>query len=387
LQRGHDLTDKARRPGIVPVMGAAGENGFHDKALVKAPGIVIGRSGGSFGKVHLSKKDFWPHNTALYVSNFKGNDPYFAYYLLRALDFDQLNSGSAQPSLNRNYVYPVRIRVPQPPEQKRIAKVLFTLDAKIELNQRINQELEGMAKSLYDYWFVQFDFPLTAAQATAMGKFNLEGKPYRASGGKMVYNEALKREIPEGWDAVSLASLTPTVNETIDPSTRPTQRFKLYSIPIYDSTGTYSIVAGADIGSNKFVVSENDLLVSKLNPRFSRVIFAGAEADMICSTEFVVWQTKQNWMKDFLYMVAIDPRFIGHCTQSATGTSNSHKRVNPDVMMSFLIPFKAGIAESFSQRVHSILEAQRINRLQSKTLSDIRDWLLPMLMNGQVTVS
>ncbi|HRQ85386.1 MAG TPA: restriction endonuclease subunit S, partial [Flavobacteriales bacterium] len=121
LQRGHDLTDKERRHGRVPVMGAAGLNGYHDTARFKGPGIVMGRSGGSFGKVHFSEEDFWPHNTALYVTDFKGNDPRFVFYLLRSFDFSRFNSGSAQPSLNRNYVYPMSIRVPDPIEQHRIA--------------------------------------------------------------------------------------------------------------------------------------------------------------------------------------------------------------------------------------------------------------------------
>src|ERR1700760_3960578 len=92
LQRGHDLTEPQRRAGHVPVMGSAGQNGFHDTSLAKGPGIVIGRSGASFGKVHFSEADFWPHNTALYVTDFKGNDPLFAFYLLKALDFERFNS-------------------------------------------------------------------------------------------------------------------------------------------------------------------------------------------------------------------------------------------------------------------------------------------------------
>ena len=82
LQRGHDLTEPQRKPGKVPVMGSAGQNGFHDTALAKGSGIVIGRSGASFGQVHFCASDYWPHNTGLYVTDFKGNDPRFAFYLL-----------------------------------------------------------------------------------------------------------------------------------------------------------------------------------------------------------------------------------------------------------------------------------------------------------------
>src|SRR6266480_2457829 len=115
LQRGHDLTESQRRIGSVPVMGSAGQNGYHDTALAKGPGIVIGRSGASFGQVHYSATDFWPHNTALYVTDFKGNDERFAFYFLKAINFDRYNSGSAQASLNRNFIYPIPIRLASRP--------------------------------------------------------------------------------------------------------------------------------------------------------------------------------------------------------------------------------------------------------------------------------
>ena len=87
LQRGHDLTDNERRPGSVPVMGSAGMNGCHDTAKAKGPGVVVGRSGASFGQVHFCPVDYWPHNTALYVTDFHGNDERFAYYFLKSLDY------------------------------------------------------------------------------------------------------------------------------------------------------------------------------------------------------------------------------------------------------------------------------------------------------------
>ena len=157
LQRGHDLTEPERRIGRVPVMGSAGQNGFHDTALASGPGIVIGRSGASFGQVHYSPVDYWPHNTGLYVKDFKGNDPRFAFYFLQALDFDRYNSGSAQPSLNRNFIYPIPVTVPPLAEQKAIAAVLGALDDKIELNRRMNATLEAMARALFQSWFVDFD--------------------------------------------------------------------------------------------------------------------------------------------------------------------------------------------------------------------------------------
>jgi type I restriction enzyme, S subunit len=131
LQRGHDLTEHERGPGEVPVMSPAGQNGFHDRALATGPGVVVGRSGASFGQVHWCGTDYWPHNTALYVTDFCGNDPRFAFYFLKAQDFSRFNTGGAQPSLNRNFIYPIPVGVPQLPEQRAIAAALSDVDALI----------------------------------------------------------------------------------------------------------------------------------------------------------------------------------------------------------------------------------------------------------------
>jgi type I restriction enzyme S subunit len=375
LQRGYDLTGDEREVGNIPVVGAAGQNGFHNKALASAPGVVVGRCGGSFGQVYFSKEDFWPHNTAMFVTDFKGNDPYFAYYLLKSIDFSKLNSGSAQPSLNRNYVYPTKIIVPKPPEQRKIAAVLAALDAKIDCNQRINAELEAMAKSLYDYWFVQFDFPCA------------NGDPYKSSGGKMVYNASLKREIPEGWAAAPLSSITPVSNETLNPAVFPEKSFKHFSIPVFDVTKTYGVELGRSIGSSKFTVLGVDLLVSKLNPWSNRVVYAMDEADQVCSTEFVVWRSPSENLKNFLYFIATSQQFISHCVQSASGTSSSHKRVNPSVMMRFELPYEERVAAEFGKMIDPILKKLIVNQRENQYLAQLRDWLLPMLMNGQVIVA
>ena len=157
LQRGHDLTSSEQQPGTVPIMGSAGPNGTHNEALAKGPGVVIGRSGASAGRVHFSEVDYWPHNTCLYVTDFLGNNPRFAYYLLQTLDLAAFNSGSAQPSLNRNFLYSIPLKIPRPVEQDGIVDVLKSFDDRITLLRETNATLEAIAQALFKSWFVDFD--------------------------------------------------------------------------------------------------------------------------------------------------------------------------------------------------------------------------------------
>ncbi len=153
LQRGHDLPEHLRREGSVPVMGAAGANGSHDVALVKGPGVVLGRSGASYGEAHLCLEDYWPHNTALYVTDFRRNEPLFVYYFLDALDFSRYNSGGAQPSLNRNFIYPIKVAVPDGEEQRAIAGAMSDVDALIGALDKLIAKKRAIKLTTMQYAF------------------------------------------------------------------------------------------------------------------------------------------------------------------------------------------------------------------------------------------
>ena len=190
FQRGHDLPRTEMIEGIFPVAGSNSIIGFHNKFTTKSPGITIGRSG-NIGNPQLHKTDFWAHNTVLYVKEFKKVDPGYFYYLLKTLDFTQLNSGSAVPSLNRNFIHPFVVSIPESIKtQTAIAEILSSLDDKIELNNNINKELENLAQTLFKQWFIDFEFP------------NENGEPYQSSGGEMVESELGR--IPKGWSSKTL---------------------------------------------------------------------------------------------------------------------------------------------------------------------------------------
>ncbi|PKN89438.1 MAG: restriction endonuclease subunit S [Deltaproteobacteria bacterium HGW-Deltaproteobacteria-1] len=283
-------------------------------------------------------------------------------------------SGSIQDNINIDYLTALNFRIPKKKYQDKIVAVLYALDSKIEFNNRINAALEAMAKTLYDFWFVQFDFP------------DKNGMPYKSSGGKMVWHAELKREIPEGWEVKSLNELTEVSNEQVNPIAIPDKEYKHYSIPAFDACGSYKSEKGIDILSNKFKIRKTDVLVSKLNPWFSRVIYATDESDLISSTEFVVWREKNIGKKNYLFMIARDASFVTYCTQSAAGTSNSHKRVTPKVMMKYRVVYNEQVAESFGIILGSTIKMYAKNQIETNNLSELRDWLLPMLMNGQVKV-
>jgi len=214
LQRGHDLPEQDRRHGTVPILGSFGVTGWHDTAKAKGPGVTVGRSGASFGVVAFSAKDFWPLNTALYVIDFHGNDERFAYYFLKNFDFSDHNSGSAQPSLNRNYIHPLRVHIPPLAEQRAIAHILGTLDDKIELNRKMNETLEAMARALFKSWFVDFD----PVRAKAAGR---QPSGMDAETAKLFPSEFVESElglIPRGWRVRPLRDLTSYLSRGIGPS-------------------------------------------------------------------------------------------------------------------------------------------------------------------------
>jgi putative type I site-specific deoxyribonuclease len=153
LQRGFDLPTSQRRQGKYPVVASTGTTTTHDKFKVKGPGVVIGRSG-SIGGGQYVESDFWPLNTTLWVKDFKGNDEKFIYYTLKSLDFSSFNVGAAVPTLNRNHLSALKVRIPDVDKQKKIANILGSLDEKIELNRRMNKTLEQLGQALFRHYFV-----------------------------------------------------------------------------------------------------------------------------------------------------------------------------------------------------------------------------------------
>ena len=311
----------------------------------------------------------------LKIDKQKCNPKYLLYSLTSQFVQQQIKridlTGSIVSNLNipdlKNLLIPVIEK-----QQNECAHLLDLIDSKIENNNKINTELESMAKNIYDYWFLQFEFP------------NKGGNAYKSSGGKMVWNEKLKREIPEGWTVAKLDDIAEMVTKSINP--QKDQKYQYYSIPSFDETGTPIIESGENIDSNKYCVPNDAILVSKLNPQFKRLWYVGnTTEDSICSTEFIPFTSRNN-TKEFLYSVLNSDSFYKFMVQSSSSSTGSRKRMQPELMKSFTLcyPSDEKIIYKYCKAVKDMFEKIIEGKKENQELASLRDFLLPLLMNGQV---
>ncbi|MGB5940534.1 MAG: restriction endonuclease subunit S [Rhodanobacter sp.] len=383
FKRGYDLPESSRRPGPYPVISSAGISGYHDQYKIRGEGIVTGRYG-TLGEMHYYNGDYWPHNTALYVTDFKGNVPKYVYYLLSCLGHLNTGDKSAVPGVNRNDLHELMIPlIVERGVQQKIAAVLSALDAKIELNNRINTELEALAKTIYDYWFVQFDFP------------DAHGRPYKSSGGAMVWNDALKREIPAEWESVSLRHL-------VDCNANSYGANNLPDHIVYLDTG--NLTENRLFGLEKYntskdevpsrarrIASNGDVLYSTVRPNQNHHgIIKEVMDDLVVSTGFAVLTcTDKHLNGDFIYMFVRGGDIATKMRRIAESSRSSYPSIAPDDLLDLRLALPedrtqlSKACKFFDQTFMKIWANEKENR----ELTQLRDWLLPLLMNGQVRVA
>ncbi|WP_424946011.1 restriction endonuclease subunit S [Candidatus Spongiihabitans sp.] len=305
-------------------------------------------------------------------------DPLYLYYCLtRKSITDYLhtigtNSVSAYPSINPGDIGCLVFDLPNNKrDQQKIAAVLSALDTKIELNNRINAELEAMAKTLYDYWFVQFDFP------------DKNGKPYKTSGGKMVYNETLKRPIPEGWSNGTLWDIANYFNGLPMQKHRPTRGEFLPVIKIKEMNEGYSAKterACLNIDKNA-IVSSGDVLFS-WSATLDVKIWSKSNGAL---NQHIFKVTSNNYPRTFYYFELLN--YLKHFKMMADKRKTTMGHITQDHLKQskICIPPKH-LLNKVHTKINPIIEKCLLLEEQIQTLTQLRDWLLPMLMNGQVTV-
>jgi type I restriction enzyme, S subunit len=279
----------------------------------------------------------------------------------------------------------IKISYPNILSQKKIAEFLSTLDTKINLNNKIMTELESMAKVIYDYWFVQFDFP------------DITGKPYKSSGGKMAWNEKLKRKIPEGWDVLEL-------NDVISRSAtglNPRKNFKLGS-------GDNYYVTIKNIEQNNVILDEKcdkidnlalEVIDQRSDLQVGDILFTSIQP---VGVTYLIQEKPKNWninesvftirpnydkvSFEYLFMILSSDEIKIFTENSSAGSI--HKGIRHSILKKFKLTYKdKKIIDQFSKIASPLLRKLDIINKENRQLSQQRDFLLPMLMNGQVTVS
>ena len=383
LQRGFDLPTTQRKPGSYPVIASTGPVGTHGEAMVRGPGVVIGRSG-SLGGGQFIEHDFWPLNTTLWVKDFKGNDPRFCYYLLKSLDLAQFNVGSGVPTLNRNHIHPLPVPLAPLPEQRAIAHILGTLDDKIELNHRMNETLEEMARALFKSWFVDFDPVRAKMEARDTG---LPQDVAALFPDRLVESEL--GEIPEGWEVRALGEVVKQLRGSENPQSSPSATFSHFSIPAFDQGKVPIREYGASIKSAKTYVWPGVVLMSKLNPEIERVWLVDVEPGerAVCSTEFLVLQAHPPLQRSYIYCLARSPLFREQLESLVTGTSKSHQRAQPAAIQALQVVLPSEpVIHAFDRRASEFLTASLSQRREATILAAQRDVLLPRLVSGEMRI-
>ena len=371
FQRGYDLPKNDFILGEYPVQSSNGILGYHNEYKVKAPGITIGRSG-TVGIPHLITKNFFPHNTALFVKDFKRNNVFYIYYLLKNLRLNEYKTGSGVPTMNRNHLHPLKIQAfTDLPTQQAITSVLSALDQKIAINNQINAQLEQMAKTLYDYWFVQFDFP------------DENGKPYQSSGGEMVYNDTLKRHIPKGWEVKSLWQIAKYFNGLALQKYRPTNDEFLPVIKIREmNEGISQNTEKASTNIPKeAIIDDGDILFSWSATLEIKMWSQGKGA----LNQHIFKVTSDIYPKSFYYFELLN--YLQHFKMMAELRKTTMGHITQDHLKQAYIAIPdANLLEKMEQLILPIFQKQLVVQKQNQQLTQLRDFLLPMLMNGQVSV-
>lgn len=386
LEYGKSLKGYSAIGGSVPVYGTNGEIGFTEKALYEGPSVIIGRKGAYRG-VHFSNVPFFVIDTAFYIKPKSDQlDLRYAYYHLKTVDLNGMDSGSAIPSTSREDFYELPARIPPYLKQVQIAEILSSLDDKIELNNKINQELEALAQAIFKHWFIDFEFP------------DENGQPYKSSGGKMVRNDSVF--IPAGWDIVPL-------RETIKVKHGYAYEGEFFSTDetseVLVTPGNFRIGGGFKYDKYKYyngncpkdyILCPEDLIITMtdlskegdtlgypaLVPRIPNKRFHHNQR--IGKVEF----KRGDWMKFYVYWLMRTPEYRSFILSGASGTTVKH--TSPSRICEYLaiIPTE-DMLKRFNSTMQSLYSLQANNIVESIQLAELRDTLLPKLVSGELVVS
>ena len=355
FQRGFDITKAEQSDGPYWVISSSGPKSTNEQFKVEGPGVIIGRKG-SLGTVFYSGANYWPHDTTLWVKDFHGNNPKFAYYFLQTMGLERLDAGSSNPSLNRNHIHTIPVLWPSPPIQRRIAGILSAYDDLIENSQRRIKILEEMARRLYREWFVHFRFP---------GHEDC----------RLV--ESPLGEIPEGWEVKGLGEIADNFDRLRKPLSK-IQRADLQGpYPYYGAAKVFDYVNDFIFDGEYLLMAEDGSVITSdrapvlqlVNERFwSNNHTHVLRGRLPCSTHYLYLG---------LLEINISPYITGAAQPKITQENMNR------------IPFvcaPASIHHEFDNLVEPIVRQTQVLQGQIQNLRRTRDLILPLLLSGQIDV-
>ena len=306
-------------------------------------------------------------------------NPEFLYYFAISPDFRKraiecMEGTSGRQRVNENTLKILELPIPEPQTQQSIAAVLSALDKKIALNKQINARLEEMAKTLYDYWFVQFDFP------------DADGKPYKSSGGEMVFDETLKREIPKGWEVKSLWKIAKYFNGLALQKYRPENELDDF-LPVIKiremNEGVSSNTERAKTNIPKeAIIDDGDILFSWSATLEIKIWSQGKGA----LNQHIFKVTSSEYPKYFFYFELLN--YLKHFKMIADLRKTTMGHITQDhLKQAYICIPSQPLLEKLEKIVTPIFQKILITQKQNHRLTQLRDFLLPMLMNGQVSVA
>ena len=318
--------------------------------------------------------------------NFDIIDIDYLYYFFKSDFFQKTikynNIGAVQKALTIDFLKTVKITLPSLDNQRKLISVLKSIDKKLKINNQINQELEAIAKTLYDYWFVQFDFP------------DQNGKPYKSSGGKMIYNPELKREIPEGWGVEKISEFLVLNKDKYNKELNWQKIHYLETSNLIENK--IEKLKKLDIKSDKIpsrakeIVKDRDILYSLVRPNQMHFGFIrNPIQNLVASTGFVLLSCEDNPIYNiFFYLFMTLPNNVRRMIKLSESSTSSYPSIRPEdiLNMEIVTPYDFSNYRSLVEYLDKIYYQIDVLYKQNEALIQLRDWLLPMLMNGQVKV-
>lgn len=362
LQRGFDLPKTQMKDGEVPVLGSNCVIGYHNEAKVEPPGVVTGRSG-TLGAVQYIDEPYWPHNTSLWVKDFKDNLPSYVYYKLQTLQLERFNGGASVPTLNRNVLDTLKIKVPDLPTQERIAEVLSAYDDLIENNRRRIRLLEESARLLYREWFVHFRFP------------GHEHIPRTHSG------------LPEGWKKATLGEIAETNEQSYSKKDLPEllNYIDISSVTQGIITQKTTMLSSEAPGRARRIAKHGDVIWSNVRPNLKAYSLVMHPEDIdVFSTGFTV-MTAKKVPYSYIYCLTTTDAFVSYLVNHTTGASYPAVRPDDFERCEIAVPPQPLLEQFHEFCAQNFEMIYKLNE-QNQKLAAARDILLPRLMNGEVAV-